>query len=86
MKAKKISPIVRKLYTFSMVNSNNEIMGMGCEKVTYTQYASFCVKNSDVKEITPHLELIARQNKIDLMNYSQFEYAFDKLRQAVSWN
>jgi hypothetical protein len=44
------------------------------------------VKATDPKTLSPQLEMIAKQNNIDLMKFDQFEYAFDLLRYSVSWN
>jgi hypothetical protein len=86
MKTKNFKPIFTKLYTFTVVTDNNEICGMGMHELSFTNHASFCVKNTAPEILAPQLEIIAKRNNIDLMEYGQFEYCFDLLRHSVSWN
>lgn len=86
MKTKKFTPIFTKLYTFSVVTKNNEIRTVGQQELSFTNHASFCVKCTPPEILAPQLEIIAKQHDIDLLHYSQFEYAFDMLRHSVSWN
>lgn len=85
MKPKKLKPMFTKVYTFTIVKDDVPV-GVGMHELSFTEHASFCVKSTDPKILAPQLELIAKQNGIDLMSYGQFEYAFDLLRYSVSWN
>ena len=86
MKPIKFKPLFTKVYSFSIVNEKNEVIGGAIHELQFSNHASFCVKSTDPKTLAPLLETIAKQNKIDLMEYGQFEYAFDLLRYSVSWN
>ena len=85
MKTKHFKPIFKKLYTVTIVK-NNEINSIGMHELSFTNHASFCLKNTAPEILAPQLELIAKRNNIDLMEYGQFDYCFDLLRHSVSWN
>jgi hypothetical protein len=77
--------IIRKLYTFTTIK-NNEITGQDKCIVSYTRMSAYIVNNTNEEDISRVIEIIAKQQKLDVMQYDQFEFAFDKVKQAVSWN
>lgn len=86
MKPIKFKPLFTKVYSFSVVNEKDQVIGGCVHTLQFSNHASFCVKATDPKTLAPQLEMIAKQNNIDLMKFDQFEYAFDLLRYSVSWN
>ena len=77
--------IIRKLYTFTKIK-NNSITGQDKCIVSYTRMSAFIVNNTIEEDISKIIEIIAKQQNLDVMRYDQFEFAFDKIKQAVSWN
>lgn len=85
MKNLKFLPLFTKHYTLQQVK-NNQLQNVEYRYMQFTNHASWSLKMSPVEVIAPQLEVIAKQHNINIMDYGQFEYAFDLLRFSVSWN
>jgi hypothetical protein len=79
-------PIFSNVYAISLRDKNERNRKIGLIELSFTNYASWSLKHTSAEALTPMLELIAQHHKIDLMQYGQFEYAFDLLKHSVSWN
>jgi hypothetical protein len=77
--------IIRKLYTFTMLKKNKTIAQDKCI-VSYTRMSAYIINNTSEEDISRIVEIIAKQQNLDIMRYDQFEYAFDNIKSAVSWN
>ena len=78
--------IIKKLYTFTVMHKNTRKITENRQLVTYTRMSAFIINNTSEEDISKIVEIIAGQQKLDVMRYDQFEYAYDKIKQAVSWN
>jgi len=78
--------IIKKLYTFTVMKNNTREITENKQLVSYTRMSAFIINNTSEEDISSIIEIIACQQKLDVMQYDQFEYAFDKIKQAVSWN
>jgi hypothetical protein len=54
--------------------------------VAFTNFANESVNSTDMRELLPCLRIIERQFKLDLSQYSHFEYAYAILKMQASWN
>lgn len=52
----------------------------------FTREANWNIGQSDIRAITPALELIAKQEKLNLTKFEQFEMCLDALKYSISWN
>lgn len=52
----------------------------------FTRQADWSIGKSDIRAITPALELIAEREKLNLSRFNQFEMCMDALKYSVSWN
>lgn len=78
--------IIKKLYTFTVMKKDTRKITESKQIVSYTRMSAFIVNNTSEEDISRIIEIIAGQQRLDVMQYDQFEYAFDKIKQAVSWN
>lgn len=63
----------------------------GEESTQYRQYTYLtsvhnALKFSDVRGHIPHLEIIAKREKLTLTRFSHFEMAYEMLKYQISWN
>jgi len=52
----------------------------------YLSSVSYSLRLTDVRTLTPHLESIAKREKLDLAKFTHFEMALDILKYQISWN
>ena len=52
----------------------------------FTRQADWSIGKSDIRAITPALELIAEREKLNLSKFEQFEMCMDALKYSISWN
>jgi hypothetical protein len=76
--------IINSFYKVVMVKGDEIVFTY--KKYSHTRFADFSVENSDVREMTPALKIIAKRERLDLTKFEQFEMCLTALKHSVSWN
>jgi hypothetical protein len=81
---KKNKAILTSLYEIRRVKDG--VATTTFREFRFTTQANWSVCQSDIRSITPALELIAEREKLNLSRFEQFEMCMDALKYSVSWN
>lgn len=76
--------IINSFYKVTMIKGGR--ITHTYKKYSHTSCADFSVENSDIREMTPALKIIAKREHLDLTKFEQFEMCLTALKHSVSWN